>query len=229
MDAAAWAGTCLECGGIRAIGPGFTAREMGSQMFEWVLSVIESWGYPGIFLLMVTEHLFPPIPSEVIMPLAGYLAASGKLALVPTIIAGTLGSVVGTSAWLAVGWWIGAERLKRWAARYGRVMTLSPSDIDRAQAWFDRWGGAAVFLGRMIPAVRTLISVPAGIARMPLGRFFAFTVLGSLLWTLVLTLAGFVLKANFHLVEEVIDPLSKVVVVTVIVVYIYRVVTWRPD
>ncbi|WP_090847612.1 DedA family protein [Paracoccus alkenifer] len=197
-------------------------------MFDWVLSVIESWGYSGIFLLMVAEHLFPPIPSEVIMPLAGYLAASGKLSLLPTVIAGTLGSVVGTSAWFVIGWWIGAARLKRWAARHGRLMTLSPGDIDMAQAWFDRRGGAAVFLGRMIPAVRTLISVPAGIARMSLWRFFAFTVLGSLLWTLVLTLSGLVLQANFHLVEEVIDPLSKIVVVTVVLVYIYRVATWRP-
>lgn len=197
-------------------------------MFDWVLSVIESWGYSGIFLLMVAEHLFPPIPSEVIMPLAGYLAASGKLSLLPTVIAGTLGSVVGTSAWFVIGWWIGAARLKRWAARHGRLMTLSPGDIDLAQAWFDRRGGAAVFLGRMIPAVRTLISVPAGIARMSLWRFFAFTVLGSLLWTLILTLSGLVLQANFHLVEEVIDPLSKIVVVTVVLVYIYRVATWRP-
>ncbi|HHX91548.1 MAG TPA: DedA family protein [Paracoccus sp.] len=197
-------------------------------MFDWVLSVIESWGYSGIFLLMVAEHLFPPIPSEVIMPLAGYLAASGKLSLLPTVIAGTLGSVVGTSAWFVIGWWIGAARLKRWAARHGRLMTLSPGDIDLAQVWFDRRGGAAVFLGRMIPAVRTLISVPAGIARMSLWRFFAFTVLGSLLWTLILTLSGLVLQANFHLVEEVIDPLSKIVVVTVVLVYIYRVATWRP-
>lgn len=197
-------------------------------MFDWVLSVIESWGYSGIFLLMVAEHLFPPIPSEVIMPLAGYLAASGKLSLLPTVIAGTLGSVVGTSLWFVIGWWIGAARLKRWAARHGRLMTLSPGDIDLAQAWFDRRGGAAVFLGRMIPAVRTLISVPAGIARMSLWRFFAFTVLGSLLWTLILTLSGLVLQANFHLVEEVIDPLSKIVVVTVVLVYIYRVATWRP-
>ncbi|SEH90165.1 membrane protein DedA, SNARE-associated domain [Paracoccus alkenifer] len=207
---------------------GARSRQGMGAMFDWVLSVIESWGYSGIFLLMVAEHLFPPIPSEVIMPLAGYLAASGKLSLLPTVIAGTLGSVVGTSAWFVIGWWIGAARLKRWAARHGRLMTLSPGDIDMAQAWFDRRGGAAVFLGRMIPAVRTLISVPAGIARMSLWRFFAFTVLGSLLWTLVLTLSGLVLQANFHLVEEVIDPLSKIVVVTVVLVYIYRVATWRP-
>ena len=197
-------------------------------MFDWVLSVIEGWGYPGIFALMLLENLFPPIPSEVIMPLAGYLAASGTLSLLPTVIAGTLGSVVGTSLWFVVGWWIGAERLKRWAARFGRLMVLSPSDIDTAQRWFDRHGAAAVLIGRLIPAVRTLISVPAGIARMPLGRFLAFTTLGSLVWTGVLTAAGLALHANYTRVADVIDPLSKLVVAAVVLVYLYRVITWRP-
>ncbi|MDO5369335.1 DedA family protein [Paracoccus sp. (in: a-proteobacteria)] len=197
-------------------------------MFEWVLSVIEGWGYPGIFFLMLAENLFPPIPSEVIMPLAGYLAAAGTLSFWPTVLIGTLGSVLGTSFWYFIGLWIGAPRLKRWSARYGRLLTLAPSDIERAQAWFDRHGGAAVLIGRMIPAVRTLISVPAGVARMPFGRFLAFTVAGSLLWTLVLTAAGMALEANYHRVADFIDPLSKVVVVTVVLVYLYRVITWRP-
>lgn len=197
-------------------------------MFEWVLSVIDGWGYPGIFALMVLEHLFPPIPSEVIMPLAGYLAASGKLSLIGVILAGTLGSVLGTVFWYGIGRWIGADRLKRWAARYGRVLTLSPGDIDTAQRWFDRHGGAAVFVGRMIPAIRTLISVPAGIARMPLGRYLAFTTLGSLLWTLVLTSAGLLLESQYDRVADFVDPVSKVVVVVVVAVYLYRVVTWRP-
>lgn len=198
-------------------------------MFDWVLSVIESWGYPGIFFLMLAENLFPPIPSEVIMPLAGFLAAQGKLAFIPTVIAGTLGAVLGTGFWFVIGAWFGASRLKRWAARYGRVMTLSPADIDRAQAWFDRKGGAAVLIGRMIPAVRTLISVPAGIARMPLRRFVGYTILGSFLWTLVLTAAGLLLEANFHRVADVIDPVSKVVVAVVVLAYLYRVITWRPN
>lgn len=197
-------------------------------MFEWVLSVIEGWGYPGIFLLMLAENLFPPIPSEVIMPLAGYLAATGKLSFLPTVLIGTLGSVLGTSFWYFIGAWIGAPRLKRWSARHGRLLTLAPSDIDRAQAWFDRHGGKAVLIGRMIPAVRTLISVPAGVARMPFGRFLGFTIAGSLLWTTVLTIAGLALEANYHRVADVIDPLSKLVVVTVVAVYLYRVVTWRP-
>lgn len=197
-------------------------------MFEWVLSVIEGWGYPGVFFLMLAENVFPPIPSEVIMPLAGYLAAAGQLSFWPTVLVGALGSVLGTSLWYLVGAWIGAARLKRWAARHGRWLTLAPSDIDRAQLWFDRHGGLAVLIGRMIPAVRTLISVPAGIARMPWWRFLAFTLAGSLMWTLVLTAAGMLLEANYHRVADVIDPLSTLVVVVVVAVYLYRVVTWKP-
>lgn len=197
-------------------------------MFDWVVSVISGWGYPGVFVLMLLENLFPPIPSEVIMPLAGYLVGEGGLALVPTILAGTLGSMLGTSLWYVIGAWIGAERLKRWAARRGRLLTLSPSDVSTAQAWFDRRGGLAVLIGRMIPAVRTLISVPAGIARMPLPRFLAFTLLGSALWTGLLTAAGLLLSANYARVADVIDPLSKLVVAAVVLVYLWRVVTWRP-
>lgn len=197
-------------------------------MFDWVVATIEGWGYPGLFALMLLENLFPPIPSEVIMPLAGYLVAEGRLSLLPTLIAGVAGSTLGTSLWFVLAKWIGVDRLKRWASRWGRVMTVSPSDIDVAQSWFDRYGGAAVFLGRMIPAVRTLISVPAGFARMSWPRFLMWTVLGSLIWTLLLTGAGYILAANWERVAVVIDPVSKFVVVAVIVVYVWRVVRWRP-
>ena len=197
-------------------------------MFDWVLSVIEGWGYPGIFALMLAENVFPPIPSEVIMPLAGYLAATGQLAFLPTVLIGMLGSVIGTSLWYVLGAWIGAPRLKRWAARHGRWLTLAPSDIDRAQQWFDRHGGMAVLIGRMVPVVRTLISVPAGVARMPWHRFLGYTAAGSLIWTLLLTGAGLLLEANYHRVSDVIDPLSTLVVAAVVLVYLYRVITWKP-
>lgn len=197
-------------------------------MFDWILSVIEGWGYAGVFMLMLLENLFPPIPSELIMPLAGYLVGTGKLALVPTVLAGAAGSALGTSFWFWIGARIGEARLKRWAARHGRLMTMSPRDIDTAQGWFDRHGGAAVFLGRMVPAIRTLISVPAGIAAMPLPKFAALTVLGSLIWTGLLTVAGLALESQYARVAEFIDPLSKMVVVAVLLVYVYRVITWRP-
>lgn len=197
-------------------------------MFDWVLTVIESWGYPGIFLLMLGENVFPPIPSEVIMPLTGYLCGTGALSLVPAVLAGTAGSVAGTSLWYLLGRRIGAAALKRWAARHGRLMTVSPSDIDAAQGWFDRHGGKAVLLGRMIPTIRTLISVPAGIARMSWGRFLMLTTLGSLAWTGLLTGAGYLLESQYDRVGNVLDPVSKLVVVVVVAVYLYRVATWRP-
>lgn len=197
-------------------------------MFDWVLTVIESWGYPGIFLLMLGENVFPPIPSEVIMPLTGYLCGTGALSLMPAVLAGTAGSVAGTSLWYLLGRRIGAAALKRWAARHGRLMTVSPSDIDAAQGWFDRHGGKAVLLGRMIPTIRTLISVPAGIARMSWGRFLVLTTLGSLAWTGLLTGAGYLLESQYDRVGNVLDPVSKLVVVVVVAVYLYRVATWRP-
>ena len=145
-----------------------------------------------------------------------------------SVLIGMLGSVIGTSLWYVLGAWIGAPRLKRWAARHGRWLTLAPSDIDRAQEWFDRHGGMAVLIGRMVPVVRTLISVPAGGALMPWHRFLGYTAAGSLIWTLLLTGAGLLLEANYHRVSDVIDPLSTLVVAVVVLVYLYRVITWKP-
>lgn len=197
-------------------------------MFEWVVSTIDGWGYPGVFFLMLAENVFPPIPSEIIMPLAGFLAGSGQLNLILTIIAGTIGAVVGTMMWYYIGMAIGEERLKRFAAKHGRLLTLSPSDIDAAREWFDRYGIYAVLFGRLIPTVRTLISVPAGLARMPMWKFLVFTTIGTLIWTAFLTIAGLILHSNYALLEGYIDPVSKLVVVTVIAVYLYRVITWKP-
>lgn len=198
-------------------------------MFDWVLGAISDWGYGGIFLLMLVEHLFPPIPSEVIMPLAGYLSATGEMNLWLVIFFGTAGSVLGTLCWYWVALAIGETRLRRLAARYGRLVTLSPSDIDTARDWFLRYGNMAVFFGRMIPAIRTLISVPAGFARMRFLPFLAYTTIGSTIWTAFLTLAGVVLESQYARLESYIDPVSKAVLVTVIVVYLYRVITWKPQ
>ncbi|QRZ13668.1 DedA family protein [Paracoccus methylovorus] len=197
-------------------------------MFDWVVSTIESWGYLGVLALMVAENLFPPIPSEVIMPLAGFLVGSGRMSLTLTILMGTIGSVLGTLMWYYVGYWFGEERLKRFAARHGRLLTLAPSDIDAAHRWFQRHGAMAVFFGRMIPAIRTLISVPAGLARMPMWKFLLYTVIGSALWTGVLTFAGLMLHENYALVADYVDPLSKLVVIAVVAIYLYRVITWKP-
>jgi membrane protein DedA with SNARE-associated domain len=203
--------------------------EAEAGMFEWVVSTIESWGYLGVLALMVAENLFPPIPSEVIMPLAGFLAGAGKLSLTLTVILGTVGSVLGTLMWYCVGLWFGEERLKRFAARHGRLLTLSPGDIDAARDWFQRHGNMAVFFGRMIPAIRTLISVPAGLAHMPLWKFLAYTTAGSAIWTGILTFAGLMLHENYALVADWIDPLSKLVVAGFVAAYLWRVIRWKPQ
>ncbi len=137
-------------------------------MFDWITGIVDRTGYLGVALLMFAENLFPPVPSELIMPLAGFAAARGDLSLPLVLAAGVAGSLAGALFWYWIGRKVGADRLKRWAGRHGRWLTLSPGDVDEADAWFDRHGVKAVLLGRLIPAVRTLVSVPAGLAAMPL-------------------------------------------------------------
>src|SRR5690606_1453914 len=155
-------------------------------------------GYVRIFLLMVLEHLFPPIPSDLIMPFAGYAAAQGQLSFWGVMGAGIAGSVAGTSAWYAVARLLGIERFRRLCNWLGRVATISEADIDMAVHWFDRYGVWAVLAGRLIPAIRTLISVPAGLAAMPVWKFLAVTTVGTTLWTGFLTGTGLILHENYH-------------------------------
>ena len=198
-------------------------------MFDWITGFVERSGYWGIALLMLLENLFPPIPSELIMPLAGFTASRGELSLALVVIAGTVGSVLGALFWYAVGRWLGAARIKRFAARHGRWLTLSPGDVDEAGAWFDRHGAKAVFFGRLIPAVRTLISVPAGVSGMPMATFLAYSTLGSALWTALLAAAGYMLAGQYQRFAGIVDPASNLVVGALLVWYLYRVVTFRPE
>jgi membrane protein DedA with SNARE-associated domain len=197
-------------------------------MFDWITEVVQQTGYLGIFLLMVGENLFPPIPSELIMPLAGFIAAQGELSFTLVILAGTLGSVVGALPWYYAGKWVGNQRMKRWAARHGRWFTLAPEETYRAQAWFERHGGMAVMLCRLVPAIRTLISVPAGVAAMPLARFLAYTAVGTAAWTGLLAGAGFMLEDQYSAVAEYVNPVSNVIIGLIVCYYIYRVVTFEP-
>jgi len=197
-------------------------------MSDFIIGFITDWGYFGIFLLMVAENIFPPIPSELIMPFAGYVAANGDLSVFGVLVAGTLGSIIGTSAWYLVARLMGLERFTWLCNKLGRVATISEDDIDMAHHWFVKYGPIAVFVGRLIPAIRTLISVPAGLAKMPVGQFLLISSLGSLLWTGILTVAGLLLHEGYHVVEAWIDPVSTGVVVLAVVIYIYRFVTWKP-
>ena len=196
-------------------------------MFEWIVDIISRSGYLGVAFLMFLENVFPPIPSELIMPMAGFAAARGSLSLVPVIIAGVVGSMLGALPWYYAGRLLGAERLQRWADRHGRWLTVSAEDVGAASSWFARHGGAAVLLGRLVPAVRTLISVPAGIARMELLPFLALSALGTLLWTGLLAVAGYLLEAQYATVAGVIDPASKLVVAGIAAAYFYRLVRHR--
>jgi len=198
-------------------------------MFGFIERVIGSAGYPGIALLMLLENILPPLPSELIMPMAGFVAANGQLTLVGVIIAGTLGSVAGALPWYYLGKVLGHERLKQWAGRHGRWLTLEPQDVDRAAGWFEKHCGKAVFLGRLVPALRTLISVPAGLFGMSLGRFLTYTLLGSALWSSALAFAGYSLRDNYEQVEHWLNPATNAIVAGIVLVYLYRVVTWRRD
>jgi len=159
-------------------------------MTEWLAKTFNELGYLGIALAMLLENVFPPIPSEAILPTAGMAARRGSMSVVGVIVAATAGSLAGAVGWYYIGRWVGTERLRRWADRKGRYLGFSRKDIDKADAWFDRWDGTAVFVGRMIPGIRTLVSVPAGLAEMPLGRFVAYSAAGSAIWSTLLVLVG---------------------------------------
>lgn len=186
-------------------------------MLDWIVNTINSFGYLGIALLMFLENLFPPMPSEIIMPLVGFTATQGKLNFAYAIIAGTVGSEIGGFLWYCIGRYWGEKRLKKFADRYGKWLTLSSKEIEKSQKWFDKHGGMAVFFGRLIPGVRTLISVPAGVDRMNVLLFLLYSTTGSLLWVGALTYAGFLLGQNYQLVEKFLGPISGLVVVALLV------------
>nr|WP_246499927.1 DedA family protein [Azospirillum soli] len=190
--------------------------------------MVEQTGYLGIAVLMLVENVFPPIPSELIMPLAGFTAARGELSLALVVLAGTAGSVAGALFWYYVGRWLGCERLKRLAARHGRWLTLGPEEIDDAAHWFQRHCGASVFFGRLIPAVRTLISVPAGIAGMALVRFLIYSAAGTAIWSAFLAGSGYLLEDQYQKVSGWVNPVSNLILGATAVWYVYRVITFRP-
>lgn len=196
-------------------------------MKEWVVEIMTSLGYLGIGLLMFLENLFPPIPSELIMPLAGFTAAQGKMELVPAIAAGVLGTVLGAFPWYYLGKMVSEERIKGWADRYGKWLGISGGDIDKANRWFDRHGKKAVLLCRMVPGVRTLISLPAGINAMPMLPFLLFSTIGTVLWVTFLTAAGYLLGNNYELVDAYLAPVSKIVAVTLVIALIIWIIRKR--
>lgn len=192
-------------------------------MENWVVDVVRGMGPLGVALLMFLENLFPPLPSEVIMPLAGYLSSQGEAPFWGMVVAGTLGSLAGAGFWYGVGRAVSHHRLMRWVERHGTWMALTPDDVTQSTDWFARHGRASVFFGRLVPLVRTLISVPAGFSRMPLTQFLALSALGSGLWTFALAYAGLLLGSRFKEVEQWLGPVSSGIVVLAVLAYFYRV------
>jgi membrane protein DedA with SNARE-associated domain len=176
----------------------------------WVTDLVEQLGGPGAGLAVALENLFPPIPSEVILPLAGFAASRGDLNLASAIFWTTLGSLIGALLLYGAGVALGRDQLRRIV---DRMPLVKLSDVDRAEEWFDRHGGKAVLLGRMVPIFRSLISIPAGVERMPLLRFALLTTLGSLVWNTTFVMAGYGLGENWHRVEDYVGVFQKLVIV----------------
>jgi len=171
--------------------------EILSSLVNFSQELAVSGGYLGIFAVAVLENFFPPLPSELIFPFVGLVAGRGELVLSGVVLAGSLGALVGAWFWYGLGYGLGRVNLKALLDRYGRFLRVRFSDVEAAERWFARFEGPAVFLGRLAPLVRTLISIPAGFVRMPLLRFSIFSFVGSFLWIGLLSLAGFFLGENW--------------------------------
>jgi membrane protein DedA with SNARE-associated domain len=195
-------------------------------MEQWIIDVITAFGYGGIFFLMLAENLFPPIPSEVIVPVAGLAVASGSLNLWLVVIVALAGTLIGNLPWFLLARLLGRERFVGLVARYGRWTAVKPSDVEMAIDWFDRHENKAVLIGRFAPGVRTLISVPAGLSTMSFGTFLLLSAIGSTIWIGFLLAAGMLLHSSWHLIADVLDATGKVLLL-LIVVGLFGWVLWR--
>ena len=199
---------------------------MLSALSDWVVDVIDALGYVGVALLVALENLFPPIPSEIVLPFAGFVASDrGGWSLLGMIIAATIGSMVG--AWVLYGLaaWIGRDRLTHFLVRYGKWLQMTTEDVERAERWFDRRAVLAVLVGRCIPLIRSIVSIPAGFRRMPFWIFTLYTLIGSLVWNSTLIVIGYVLRENWDDVEPILDWFQYVVLAAIVVAIVWFV--WK--
>jgi len=186
----------------------------------WVENIISTMGYPGLYLVMFLENVFPPIPSEVVLPLAGSLTLTGRFTIPVITIVGMLGSLTGAFLFYGLGKWLGEPRVRALIAKFGKYALLSTDDLDRSLQWFDKSDDWVIFFSRMVPIVRSLISIPAGIASMNFAKFSFFTILGTALWSFVLSFAGRLLGEQWPLIADFINAYQNVVLVITIVAVI---------
>jgi membrane protein DedA with SNARE-associated domain len=196
-------------------------------MIEWATNLVATGGLPGVFLLMVAENLFPPIPSEVIMPLAGFAAAQGRLPLVGVILSGAAGAVAGNAVWFELARAFGAARTRALLTRFGRYAGITPEEVEKAEATMRRSGPVAVFIGRFMPGIRTAISIPAGLVELPRTVFYFWTGLGTLIWTGGLAIGGYVLEERFGAVERWAGPIGLGVMAAVLLLIVLQVLKLR--
>lgn len=197
-------------------------------MNDWIVHLIEGGGYWGIAFLMVIENVFPPIPSELIMGLGGIAVARGRMEFWPLMLAGTVGSTLGNYCWYMLGRSLGYERLKPFVDRFGRWLTMEWEDVEYIVRFFQRHGQWVVFAVRFAPFMRTMISLPAGLLRMGHWRFLVFTFAGAAIWNAILSGAGYYLGRNFDELEKFTTPVAIATIGIVVIVYIWRVIMWKP-
>jgi membrane protein DedA with SNARE-associated domain len=198
-------------------------------MTNWVLHLIDAGGYWGIGFLMFIENVFPPIPSELIMGVGGIRVGQGRMEMLPLMIAGTAGTTAGNYFWYLVGWHLGMKRIKALVDRFGRFATLDWSHVKALNRLFERYGQVIVFGFRFMPTFRTMVSLPAGLFRMGHARFLLWTAAGATIWNLILAYAGYLLGANFREIDTYIGPISTAVVVIIAILYVWRLITWKPS
>ena len=196
-------------------------------MSDWVVRLIEQSGYLGVGFLMFLETVFPPIPSEVIMPVAGVAAAQDKLNFIAVVAAGTAGAMLGNTVWYLGARALGVDRLKPVIRDYGRWLTISWPEVQQAQRWFGLHGMAFVLLGRLVPTIRSLVSIPAGLLKLRFRTFFLASLFGTAIWTAVLAGAGYKLEQNVAEVGRMIGPISNAVLVVLAAGYAWRLWTHR--
>jgi membrane protein DedA with SNARE-associated domain len=196
-------------------------------MQDLIVDAVRTLGPFGVGLLMLLENLFPPLPSELIMPLSGYLAARGEISLPLSLAAGTIGSLLGATFWYLVGRRAQRRKVLEWVDANGRWLTICSPDVERAERFFQRHGRSSVLLGRVVPVVRTLISLPAGLSRMPHMPFLLFYAVGSAVWTSALGLAGVLLGQQFPAVDRYVGWVSWAIIAGALGWYLFRVLPPR--
>lgn len=190
-------------------------------MTDWIITIMEQLGYFGIALLMFFDTIFPPIPSEVIMPSAGFAASQGQLLLSGVIIAGSVGSLIAAALLYWMGLKIPNQKIFNWIDRHGQYFGIKAHNIQKSLAWFEKYGHRMVFFGRMIPAIRSLISIPAGMSRMPFWKFMAYSSLGTIIWMTFLAGVGYYFGNNVALMQEIFNRVGYVILGIILMLLIY--------